>query len=111
MSTLEKTGYLRDTQGIYIAKDPEAKLTYTFDWSEWLPAGTSIVAVNYTLQVRVNDPEPLVRESQGITGTKTFVTLSGGGAGKVYTVTAQITLDNSEIDRRNFRIKVENRSA
>jgi hypothetical protein len=111
MSTIEKTGYLRDQQGIFIDKDPNAKLTYTFEWNQWLPAGTVISAVSYSLQVRANDPTPLVNHGSGISGTKTFITLSGGGSGKVYTVTAQITLDNGNIDRRNFRVRVENRSA
>jgi uncharacterized protein YndB with AHSA1/START domain len=111
MSTLEITGYQRDTQGIYINKDPNARLTYTFEWADWLPAGTALSAVSYSLQVRANDPTPLVNHSSGISGTKTFITLSGGGAGKVYTVTAQITLNNGNIDRRNFRVRVENRSA
>jgi len=111
MSTLEITGYQRDQQGIWIAKDPSARLTYTLEWAEWLPLGTALSAVAYTLQVRANDPAPLVNHANGITGTKTYITVSGGGAGKVYTVTAQITLDNGNIERRNFRVKVENRSA
>lgn len=112
MSTIDKTGYLRDAQGIYIVKDPEAELVYTFDWSEWLPVNNTISTVNYTLQVRANDPEPLIRVSQGVQGgNKTYVELSGGQVGKVYTVTAEIATNNSAVDRRNFRIKVENRSA
>jgi hypothetical protein len=112
MSTIEKTGFLKDVQGIYIVKDPEAQLIYTFDWSEWLPVGDAISAVEYTLQVRANDPSPLVRESQGVqSGTKTYVEISGGGVGKIYTVTAEVTTEDGSVDRRNFRIKVENRSA
>lgn len=111
MSTIEKTGYQRDAQGLYILKDPEAVLVYTFDWVDWLPSGDSLSTVNYTLQVRANDPAPLVRESQGIQTTKTYVELSGGQAGKVYTVTAEITTADGNTDRRNFRVKVENRSA
>lgn len=111
MSTLEKTGYLQDQQGLYIPKDPQAKLTYTFDWVDWLPQGTALSTVSYSLQSRANDPTPLVNHGSGITGTKTYVTVSGGGVGKVYSITAQITLDNGEIDRRSFRVKVENRSA
>lgn len=111
MSTIDKTGFMKDVQGIYIVKDPDAQLIYTFDWSEWLPAGDAISNVTYTLQVRANDPAPLVRESQGRQGSKTFVELSGGQVGKVYTVTAEITTEDGSIDRRNFRVKVENRSA
>jgi len=111
MSTIEKTGFMKDVQGIYVIKDPLAELVYTFDWSEWLPQGATISNVTYTLQVRANDPAPLVRQSQGIQGTKTFVELSGGQVGKVYTVTAQLTTSDGSIDRRNFRVQIENRSA
>jgi hypothetical protein len=110
MSTLEITGYQKDQQGIWIPKDPEAQLVYTFDWSEWLPTGDTIASVSYSLQVRANDPTPLVRESQGVSaGTKTYVEISGGGAGKIYTVTAEVTTSDGSVDRRSFRIKVENR--
>jgi hypothetical protein len=112
MSTISRTGYEQDSQGIWISKDPNARLTYSFDWSEWLPTGDTISTVNYTLQVRANDPAPLVRQSQGVqSGTITYVEISGGGAGKIYTVTAAITTVDGLLDRRNFRVKVENRSA
>jgi hypothetical protein len=111
-TTVEKTGFQRDTQGIWISKDPEAVLTYVFDWQEWLPEGDTVTVCTYTVQARANDPEPLVRVTSGIqSGTKTFVKLSGGQVGKIYTVTAQVTTNDGLEDRRNFRVKVENRSA
>jgi hypothetical protein len=110
--TITRTGYEKDTQGSWIAKDPSAQLVYTLDWSEWLPTGDTVASVNYTLQVRANDPAPLVRQSQGVqSGTKTYVELSGGAVSKVYTVTAAIVTSDGDIDRRSFRVKVENRSA
>ena len=110
MSTI--TGYKQDTQGYWIAKDPEARLVYSLDWSEWLPASSTISAVDYTVNNRVNDADPMVIHTEGIAnqGQWTYCELSGGAVGKVYTVTAQITLDSGEIDRRNFRVKIENRS-
>ena len=112
MSTITRTGYEQDAQGVWIAKDPEATLTYSMDWSEWLPEGDTVTAVSYTLQVRANDPDPLIRDAQGVqTGYRTYVTLRGGEVGKIYTVTAQVTTDSGQIDRRSFRLKVENRSA
>jgi hypothetical protein len=87
-------------------------LVYTFDWSEWLPVGNTIATVNYTLQVRANDPAPMTRLTQGVqSGTKTYVELGGGQVGKVYTITAAIVTNDGSIDRRSFRVKVENRSA
>jgi hypothetical protein len=111
MSTI--TGYRQDQQGSWIAKDPEAQLVYTMDWSEWLATGQTVTAVNYTENSRVNDTAPLVIESEGVTGagTKTYAEISGGAVGKIYTVTAEITTDDGAVDRRSFRIKVENRSA
>lgn len=111
-TTVEKTGFQRDTQGIWIPKDRLATLTYTLDWTEWLPTGDTVTACTWTVQARANDPTPLTQVTSGIqSGTKTFVKLSGGQASKVYTVTASVTTNDGLIDRRSFRVKIENRSA
>lgn len=111
MSTI--TGYQQDTNGTWIPKDPEAKLVYSMDWSQWLATGQTVVSVNYTENSRVNDTAPLVIESEGVTdaGLTTYAEISGGAVNKIYTVTAEITTDDGAVDRRNFRIKIENRSA
>lgn len=110
--TVIKTGYEQDTLGSWIRKDPEAQLIYSMDWVDWLPAGDAISAVTYSLQVRANDPAPLVIEDEGIVSSNlTYVELSGGQTGKTYTVTAAITTSNGLLDRRAFRIKVEPRQA
>ncbi len=110
--TTATTGYQQDNLGSWISKDPSAQLVYYMDWSEWLPTGDTIATASYTLQVRANDPAPLVRVSQGVqSNTISYVEISGGGAGKIYTVTASITTADGLVDRRSFRIKVENRSA
>lgn len=106
------TGFEQTVQGLTIKKDTEARLFYTFDWSEWLPTGDTIASVLYSIQARVNDPDPLLNRSNGIqTGTRTYIELSDGQEGKTYTVTCKITTANGLIDRRNFRVKVEARSA
>lgn len=105
------TGFQIQNQQLYVDKDPTAKLTYTFDWSEWLQASDYITACTYTLQIRANDPIPLVKQTSGFTGTATYVSLSGGQTDKIYTVYAQITTHSGLIDRRNFKIKIVNRSA
>lgn len=105
------TGYQQDKEGVYIIKDRLAELTYTMDWSQWLPAGTTVSTVVYTLTNPTYNPQPLTIEAQGVQSATTFVTLAGGTVNKIYTVTAQITLDNTETDRRSFRVKIENRSA
>ena len=81
------------------------------DWSDWLATGQTITNVVYTENSRVNDTAPLVIEGSGVSaGHMTFAEISGGAVGKIYTVTATITTDNGDIDRRHFRIKIENRS-
>lgn len=110
MSTI--TGYKKDSLGTYIEKDPEARLIYSMDWSQWLPSGSDITSVNYTVSARSNDAHPPVIHDDGITqaGTVTYVELSGGTLGKIYTVTAEIDTDSGLTDRRNFRVKIEARS-
>jgi hypothetical protein len=105
------TGYKQDTQGAWIAKDPESRLVYTMDWSQWLSTGQTVTAVTYTHNSRANDPDPIVINSQGIidAGTKTYAEISGGQEGKTYTITAAITTDDSATDRRSFKILVQRR--
>lgn len=110
MST--QTGYREDTDGVWIPKDTEARLTYTLDWSEWLPTGATVSAVTYSHNSRVNDADPIVIHSSGVqSGTKTYAVISGGTKNKVYVITAAITLDNGQTDRRAFRMKIQDRIA
>lgn len=106
------TGFQVSDQQLWIAKDPQAQLSYVFDWSEWLVSGDTIDSVDYTVNARINDPNPLVKVSEGISNdVKTFVELSDGQATKSYTVSVKVTTANGLIDRRSFKVRVENRSA
>lgn len=104
------SGFEQINQTLWITKDPEAQLFYTFDWSQWLAQGDSIAQAEYTVNARVNDPEPLVKVSDGIQGTNTYVELASGQVGKSYVVSVKVTTADGLIDRRSFRVKVENRS-
>lgn len=105
------TGFEYKNNLLQIDKDPEAVLTYTFDWVEWLEDGDSLISAEYSVQTRSNDPKPLLKETEGISGTKTYVQLSEGQTDKTYTVTVKVTTNDGLIDRRNFRVKVASRSA
>jgi hypothetical protein len=110
MSTI--TGYQQDTDGAWIEKDRLARLVYTMDWSEWLPQGATVTAVTYSHNSRVNDADPIVIHTTGIeSGTRTFAEISGGTLNRLYTITADITLDSGARDRRAFRVKITNRIA
>lgn len=110
---VNRSGFEQTNYGLWISKDVEAQLIYTFDWSEWLESSDSITSVSYSIVARRNDPEPLIKVSEGITGNsdKTYVELVGGQLDKVYIVTADISTSLGFRDRRNFRVKIEARSA
>jgi len=107
------TGFQIVNNLLTIEKDPSATLTYTFDWSQWLSTGDHIATCSYSLQVRANDPYPLVQASSGIgnSGQATYVTLSGGQKERTYVVTATVHTANGLIDSRDFRVNVITRSA
>ena len=106
------TGFEQTIQGLTIQKDTEAKLVYTLDWTDWLPTGDTISTAVWAIQARANDPDPLIKESDGIQSSKkTYIELSNVQQGKTYTVHAKVTTVNGLIDRRSFRVKVQDRSA
>lgn len=110
---INRSGFVQTNQGLEIDKDVEAQLTYTFNWSDWLPAADTIATVTYSAAARRNDPTPITIESSGIadSNTDTYVELSGGQADKTYIITCKITTNDGLVDRRNFRVKCVNRSA
>jgi hypothetical protein len=108
---MSKSGFIQTIQGLTIDKDQEAQLIYTFDWSQWLPTNDQLTDAEYTITTRANDPDPLIKESEGFTATTTYVELSEGQLGKSYNVTCKITTQSGLIDRRFFRVKVLARSA
>ena len=45
---MSTTGYLQDSTGAYIVKDPGSTLDYIIDWTNWLGSDT-VSSVSYTL--------------------------------------------------------------
>jgi hypothetical protein len=112
MTVINRMGFEQTSTGLNVTKDVQAQLTYTLDWSEWLETGDSIASCTWTIAARVNDPTPLTQVATGIqSGTKTYITLAGGQVSKTYIVTARVVTADGLIDRRNFRVLVDNRSA
>jgi len=110
MATL--TGYKRDSESLYIDKDPEATLIYTFDYSNWLGTGEQITTSNWTIDAISGDTDALTVSASIIaTGNKkTVITLTGGTAGNIYTARNTIITDDSQTERKFFRIVCEQRS-
>ena len=107
---MNMSGFEYINKQLTIEKDTDAELLYALDWTEWL-AGDAIVSVDHVIQARINDPKPLLQVSDGISENKTYIILSSGQVSKSYTVTAKITTASGYIDRRSFKVIVENRSA
>jgi hypothetical protein len=106
------TGFRTDRLGSYIEKDPDARLDYTIDWSDWVSNDTLQTAVWRTSTI-TGDPAPLTLVSN-VTNTGqgvSTVLITGGSAGNTYTVTCKVTTTNALIDERYFRIIAKNRTA
>jgi hypothetical protein len=108
---VNRTGFYQTNYGTEIEKDVEAQLTYTFEWASWLDTGDTIASAVYSVGARRNDPTPVVIESEGVSGTSTYVELSGGQINKTYIVTCKLTTTNGLIDRRDFKLNVTKRGA
>jgi len=108
---INRTGFEQTSTGLQITKDVQGQLVYTFNWGDWLSSGDALATINYSVAARLNDPTPVTIESSGITGQKTYVELKGGQVEKTYIVTAKVTTNDGITDRRNFRLKVLNRTA
>lgn len=109
---INRTGFQATNTGLSIDKDPNAQLTYTLDWTDWLEGNDTVATASWTAAARRNDPTPIVVESSGIAqNTKTYVELSGGQADKTYVITVEIQTADGLTDRRNFRVNCVDRSA
>lgn len=108
MATL--TGFQQDNTGAYIEKDPNAKLTYTVNWVDWLPTGQTVSTSNWTLETDSGDGSPLVNHATSATTTTASIIISGGSAGSIYKVYNTITTSGGSIERRYFRLRVKERS-
>lgn len=105
--TIQQTGFLRDQQGNYIAKDPDASLQYGVDWSQWLTAGDNLFSSTWT--VETTGTNAITYTSPFILDNVALVTLENGQAGTIYTVANTIVTDEGWSDTRRFRVKVEPR--
>jgi hypothetical protein len=106
----QPSGFRRDQIGAYIEKDPDARLDYTVDWSDWLLTNDDIATSTWTVSTIAGDASPLDNYSNLVTQGKTTVYLQNGTPGKNYTVTVRITTTAGLRDERNFRVFVKNRT-
>lgn len=87
------------------AKDPDAILDYTMDWSSWLDAagGDTIATATWTLPAGIST----VGNSKSL--TETTIWLSGGTAGTSYAILCRITTVGGRTEDRTMQINVLDR--
>lgn len=84
-------------------KDPDGKLNYQVDWSDWLVGTDTISASTWTV------PDGITAESDTHDDETATVILSGGTVGSWYSVVNHIVTDFGLEDDRTIRIKIEER--
>jgi len=91
----------------YYLKDPQSRLDYHIDWAaEYLGQQSLAVSEWY---VSPDEDGGLAIAENGHDAARSFVIITGGIAGQIYTLTNRVTLDNLLIDERTITIRVEAR--
>lgn len=81
-------------------KDPNDRLDYSFDWSEWLAQGETIT--NSVMETSVG----LTIDTASNSISAATAWLIGGTSGHVYTLTNRITTSAGRIKEKSMRIRV-----
>ena len=83
-------------------KDPDARLDYEVDWSEWMPAGDSITASIW----ECDDAAIIIDDEQfGADSATAFI--SGGVLGTSYLVINRIETGQGRINDQTIKIKIK----
>lgn len=85
-------------------KDPEAVLDYSWDWSDYLEVGETILTFTVTPST-----EELVVDSSSATDTTVTAWLSGGVDEQRTTVTCHIVTSQDREDDRSIYVQVLHR--
>ena len=90
----------------HFAKDRDAELDYTIDWSDWMSAGdiiqTSVWNTTYDLEILIN-PAP------SFAASSTTVWIKSGLYGRTYKVKNTITTVQKRKEERTITITIEER--
>ena len=84
------------------AQDPDARLDYTIDWTDFLTANTDTAA-----SIELITPEGITTDgSTLVEGSKHTFFISGGTAGRVYRITSRITTTDGRINDQSIIILI-----
>jgi hypothetical protein len=84
-------------------KDPDAKLDYGFDWSDWLASGETIITSTWAV------PLGLTKVSDSFSTTATTVWVTDGTVGEAHVITNHITTSAGREDDRSHTLKIKDR--
>lgn len=85
------------------SKDPDAKLDYMIDWSDWLAENDTIILSDWII------PANLTLETQSKTTTSTTVWLTDGVVGETYEIVNRITTADGRIQDQTVKLKCKER--
>jgi len=85
-------------------KDPNARLDYQWDWSQWLAVGETITNAQISIT-----PTGLALDQQDNTDTTITAWLTGGTVDAGYRVVCSITTNQSRTDDRSIYIRCAER--
>lgn len=85
--------------------DPQARLDYEWDWSNWLADGETIL--NHL--VTVTPPDEMLIDTDTATSETVTAWVHGGVLGRSYQLTCHIVTTDGREDDRKFVLSVKNR--
>lgn len=83
-------------------KDPDARLDYEIDWSEWLPTGDTIIVSTWEC-----DDDAVTLEDATSDDDSATVFVGGGVIGTSYLVTNRIETGQGRINDQTIKIKIK----
>ncbi len=91
-------------------KQPQDKLRYTFDYTEWLSDAEGVSISTHTITINPSDVALSPPTSSGGTivgGTKVTVMLDAGGKGYAGKVTCKATMTDGRIKEAEFTLYIQ----
>lgn len=91
----------------FYLKDPLSRVDYAVDWGSAYLDGQTIVGSGWTVEPEELGGIAVDQESHDL--GRAAARLSGGVAGRVYSVSNQVALSDGTMDRRSIFLRVEER--
>ncbi|HEV2865930.1 MAG TPA: hypothetical protein VGX37_05400 [Allosphingosinicella sp.] len=91
----------------FYLKDPQSRVDYGIDWGAGYLAGQTIAGSAWSVEPQ--EAGGIVIDAAAFDSTRTAATLTGGVAGRVYSVSNHITLSDGRSDDRSISLRVEQR--